>query len=103
MSAEEVLNLHRDYEIRLRTDPEFHAQARLAAQVLDDLAMMGSLTDPNPNSGGAHGYAGYIVTAALHKHGFPSQAQAYNRGMADQKLVQLGIRTPGRNPYQEES
>ena len=102
MSMEQIMDLHRDYEVRLRADPEFHAQAKLAAQVLDDLAMMGSLTDPNPNSGGAHGYAGYIVTAALHRYGFPSRAQAGERGMADAKLAALGIK-PAKNPYQEGS
>jgi hypothetical protein len=98
MSAQEVIDLEREFDGKLRNDPEFHAQRHIVAKVLDTLEEMGRLEPAEP-----HDYAAYIITAALHKHGFPTQAQAYDRGMADQKLVQLGIRTPGRNPYQEES
>ena len=97
MSAEEVMGLEREHRDKLRNDPEFHAQRRIVAAVLDTLEEMGRLEPREP-----HDYAAYIITAALHKHGFPTQAQAWERGMADAKLTMLGIKQ-ARNPYLEES
>jgi hypothetical protein len=97
MSAEEVIDLQREFNGKLRNDPEFYAQCRIVAAVLDTLEEMGRLEPAEP-----HDYVAYIVTAALHKHGFPTQAQAWERGMADAKLTMLGIKQ-AQNPYQEES
>jgi hypothetical protein len=102
--AEEVLQLQREFNGKQHTDPVFRAQLTITGRVLSALDSMGRLTDDRGNERIVHEYAAFIITAAQNKfHPMRQQlAEAYNRGMADQKLVEQGIRTPGRNPYEGE-
>lgn len=94
--AAELLQLQRQYERQLHTDPVFAAKVKTTQQAMYLLDQLHQIDD--------YAHSGYIL-AALIERDFPArtlQRQAWEQGMAAAKLAARGIR-PAKNPYEEEA